>query len=208
MSIDLYQLPIPDWGLECPRCHYPLRGLPQHRCPECGLDIDVAELVRTWTRLRPPRLTGRETPLRDWGLVCSGCRYPLRGLPSTVCPECGRDNDPREQLPRQRWFALDDIKTVPLTFQELLILLQEEQIPHIRTEEKGLQQIYGGGRADRVRVERDYFFDFLDALDRYRQTLSERRHAAAHVTWRCPECGEENPGNFEVCWQCSADFSA
>jgi ribosomal protein L40E len=22
--------------------------------------------------------------------------------------------------------------------------------------------------------------------------------------WRCTKCGEENPGNFEVCWKCEA----
>jgi hypothetical protein len=23
--------------------------------------------------------------------------------------------------------------------------------------------------------------------------------------WRCPKCGEENPGNFDACWKCETD---
>jgi len=26
--------------------------------------------------------------------------------------------------------------------------------------------------------------------------------AARGGTLRCPECGEQSPGNFEVCWKC------
>jgi hypothetical protein len=36
---------------------------------------------------------------------------------------------------------------------------------------------------------------FLDAL-----------RAPACEDVRCPSCGETNPGNFEVCWKCSADL--
>src|SRR5438132_7543943 len=28
--------------------------------------------------------------------LCLGCNYPLRGLPESRCPECGRVFDPRE----------------------------------------------------------------------------------------------------------------
>ncbi|MFT5578849.1 MAG: hypothetical protein ACI9WS_001604 [Paraglaciecola psychrophila] len=24
-------------------------------------------------------------------------------------------------------------------------------------------------------------------------------------SWRCTQCGEQNDGNFEVCWQCAAN---
>ena len=68
MDIDLNTLPIPDWGLICPKCRYPLVGLPAHRCPECGTEFDMADVVQTWHRLRDPRFTGHELPLPDFGL--------------------------------------------------------------------------------------------------------------------------------------------
>lgn len=31
---------------------------------------------------------------------------------------------------------------------------------------------------------------------------------AAKVELRCPACGEQNPGSFEMCWQCGAELAA
>ncbi|MEM8739005.1 MAG: hypothetical protein AAGG38_11095 [Planctomycetota bacterium] len=42
---DLDQLPVPDLGLSCPACAYPLAGLPQHVCPECGRAFTLEEFV-------------------------------------------------------------------------------------------------------------------------------------------------------------------
>ena len=38
------------------------------------------------------------------------------------------------------------------------------------------------------------------------QILRELYHAPAvpAADWLCPKCGEEVPGNFELCWQCGA----
>ncbi len=30
-------------GLHCPRCDYDLRGLPEDRCPECGIPFDASD---------------------------------------------------------------------------------------------------------------------------------------------------------------------
>ncbi len=47
-----------------------------------------------------------------------------------------------------------------------------------------------------------------DARDagRAESLLRENAEAGdAGPSWRCPACGEENEGNFEVCWRCQAE---
>ena len=107
MDIDLNALPIPDWGIECPTCHYPLVGLPSHRCPECGTEFDMAEVVKPWHRLREPRFTGHERPLPDFGLLCQACRHPLAGAERYECPDCGVPFDVEVMRPRRTWFIVD-----------------------------------------------------------------------------------------------------
>ncbi len=41
--------------------------------------------------------------------------------------------------------------------------------------------------------------DAMRALEIIREA-----HAPQGVDWECPECGESNPANFEVCWRCQA----
>lgn len=43
--IDPESLPVPDLGLRCHRCGYPLAGLPEHRCPECGRTFTIDEHI-------------------------------------------------------------------------------------------------------------------------------------------------------------------
>jgi len=38
-------LPMPDLGLRCLGCGYPLAHLAEHRCPECGRGVDLDEHV-------------------------------------------------------------------------------------------------------------------------------------------------------------------
>ncbi|MFQ5502276.1 MAG: hypothetical protein ACE5EQ_08235 [Phycisphaerae bacterium] len=45
MSFDPHTLPVPDLGLLCKRCRYPLASLPEHRCPECGTQFDVDDYI-------------------------------------------------------------------------------------------------------------------------------------------------------------------
>ncbi len=37
--------PLPDTGLTCPSCAYPLRGLTEQQCPECGMQFTLKDLV-------------------------------------------------------------------------------------------------------------------------------------------------------------------
>ena len=38
-------IPVPDLGLACKQCGYPLAGLPAHRCPECGRPFTLEEYL-------------------------------------------------------------------------------------------------------------------------------------------------------------------
>jgi len=38
------------------------------------------------------------------------------------------------------------------------------------------------------------------------RVIKSRQHVepTAKGDWKCPSCHEENPGNFELCWNCGA----
>jgi len=45
MTFDPDALPVPDLGLRCMACEYPLAGLSEHRCPECGRPFALDEFL-------------------------------------------------------------------------------------------------------------------------------------------------------------------
>ena len=45
--------------------------------------------------------------------------------------------------------------------------------------------------------------DAQDA-DRARSVIEEFAHAPVGPTRKCPACGEENPGSFDLCWSCGS----
>ena len=49
--------------MHCMGCHYPLDGLQEHRCPECGRPFNPAQPISFY---RPRQLTG--PPVRIWHL--------------------------------------------------------------------------------------------------------------------------------------------
>jgi len=204
MDIDLNQLPIPDWGLACPQCGYPLRGLPSHRCPECGTEFDVPSMIRPWTRLRDPRYHGDELPVPDFGLRCGGCHGPLAGATSPACPHCRRPFDLPGLRPPGAWFVLDRTIAGPLPMAGVISLLASEAVPYLPAQEKSLAEIYAGQNilVERVRLPSEFFFDVLWLLRRARVELAYQRAVGGRYDWRCPQCREENPGSFDVCWNC------
>lgn len=204
MTVDIHQLPIPDWGLQCPGCGYPLRGLPRHRCPECGREFEIAELISPWTRLRDPRFTGAELPLPDFGLPCPACGRPLAGATAPACPACAAPFDPQDWRPTRPWFVVDRELCATLPVPGVQALLAAEQVPYMPLTERSAGEIYTGQSLviTRLRVPSEFFFEVLWLI---RRALAEQAAARRQAAWRCRACGRRNPGNFEVCWNCQAE---
>jgi hypothetical protein len=201
MDLDAYrELPIPPWlELSCPKCAYPLRGLPEHRCPECGLTFYIDDLITPLTPLRPPEITARTRPVPDLGLICGKCEYPLKGLPGDRCPECGEAFSLTDFVPPEPWGEVAGAATATeavLMFSRL----RSAGIPCLLEDAKGVQGAHaadvmvGGPAHKRLRVRRDYYLDALAALSSPIDEPGE--------SWTCPGCSEEVPGNFDICWKC------
>ena len=202
MEIDLYQLPIPNWGLRCPTCRYRLRGLAHHVCPECGTELDMGEIVQSWHRVREPWYTGDEFPVLDFGLTCSQCAGSLTGAAQHVCPTCGLDFDPLLLAPPWKWFQIDHHNSAGLPQHIVVDLLTDAHVPYVLSHERGIADVLGGMAAQRLRAASEFYFDFLFLITQEAKRLAQRRSAAQSHTWKCTHCGEENPGSFDVCWNC------
>lgn len=211
MEIDPYQLPIPDWGLECPGCHYLLRGLTVHRCPECGYELKMEQLIQPWTRIRPPHFTGDELPMPDFGLHCFDCGAALAGAVTHNCPACGVPFDPEAWRPTRPWFVLDRglLDDVPVT--SIQALLATEHVPYLPLNDRTLTEIVWGHSPinDRLNVASEFFFEVRYMIQQAKQQLLERRAAANDgAEWMCPVCAESNPAHFEICWNCGTPRGA
>ena len=196
MEVDLFQLPIPNWGLVCPTCGYLLNGLPSHRCPECGTEFDVASIVPTYARLREPRFTGHELPLPDFGLTCAKCGAPLSGAVSRACPRCGAAFDPEALRPSGEWFPADTSLRGDRVTQ---LLLDEAYIPYVAREE---QNAFTGQLGLSLFVSSEFYFEFLWLTGQGAGQLGSTGNSLPNCPWSCPSCAERNPPNFEVCWNC------
>jgi len=205
IDIDLNRLPIPDWGLRCPKCRYPLVGLPEHRCPECGGAFRMEEVVKPWHRLREPRFTGHELPLPDFGLRCRACGQPLAGASARRCPACGAPFDPEAIRPRRHWFLVDQELCGEVPLAGLEALLAAERVPYTRAHGKLLSEIYGVTQpiGSRLLVPREFFFELLWLIRRASAEIARVRQEPPQE-WVCPGCGEAVPGHFELCWNCQS----
>jgi len=209
MEIDLDQLPIPDWGLLCPVCRYPLRGLPEHRCPESGLEFDMRNVVKPWHRLRAPRFAGDELPFPDFGLRCEVCRSPLAGAPTRVCPQCAAPFSPEDFRPQSNTFLVDPAMVGQLTLAGVEALLAADYVPYQRAAGKGLSEIYGlsSPAGSQLLVPAEFYFEVRWLIQRTAAAIQQRReHPDAE--WTCPSCGESVPMHFDLCWKCQTPRDA
>lgn len=204
MEIDLTQVPIPDWDVACPKCRYPLRGLPSHRCPECGTELDLPALVQSWVRLRDPIYTGNELPLPDFGLRCAACGQALAGAPRRECPHCGAAFDPQQLRPTREWFVIDAELCGRAPLAGVQALLGAEQVPYVPYRDKTFREIYFGTQVVGVRLlaPSEFFFDVLALVRRVELDMQEAQTTGVRDRWTCPKCGSRIPGNFDICWNC------
>jgi predicted amidophosphoribosyltransferase len=217
--LDLHR-PVLDFGLACPQCGYLLTGLMGNRCPECGEAFSVRDIIEDLESgrvlgtpdladpadhhlpRRAPVLTGNERPLPELGLGCAECGHPLAGAIADTCPGCGAPFDLAALEGEGTW--LDVSQFVPPRLQMIAkTILYGDQIPYLM-DNASLDELYGGVvplLKRRLRVPRAFFFDALHALATAQQSASQ----ASSDPWICPECGEDVPAGFEVCWSCGSE---
>jgi hypothetical protein len=200
MEIDLFELPIPDWNIGCPQCGYPLRGLPSHRCPECGLEFDIPSILQPWHRLRDPRFTGDELPVPDFGLACGECGQPLAGATLHKCPHCDTPFDLLDLRPEGDWFRLDTVFGGPISSQFIGPILAGEYIPYNvqREPSHGMLPL-----DEQLMVPSEFYFDVLWLIEHELAQMPRLETRDPRISWRCAHCREENPDTFDVCWNCS-----
>ena len=80
-------------------------------------------------------------------------------------------------------------------------LLDDASIPcFIRNENGGNPDVAGISFMPTLCVLSDADFDAAIALLKSNSTPNSELRA----DWKCPACQQENPGNFELCWNCGA----
>lgn len=202
MDIDFDQLPIPQWDILCPNCRYPVRGLPEHRCPECGTALDIRELIHTWTRVRLPTITGGTRPLPAVGVRCPRCARNIDGLNEANCPGCHLPITAESLRPVREWITAP---TERLSSALVELEFQAVRLPYIPAQSSSPMDFFMGtpvgGR--QLLIPAEFHLEALVVVRQLRQRLAAGAAHARH-NWRCAKCGEEVPGSFEVCWNCGA----
>ncbi len=154
---------------------------------------------------RPARVSHRDSVDSNYELECPRCKHSLTGIPDSCCPECGLLVD------------YEPVKVFTAYDQSLVwvaaMLMDEHQISNMVN--VGSFQVFGGVFEKRkqmpcVEVPFKFFHEAVDLLER---KFGKRHFKAGEQPkrpddtpdWLCPNCREENPGSFEVCWNCGAD---
>ena len=147
-------------------------------------------------------------PVPDLGVCCPGCGYNLAGLPEHRCPECGRQFTMEEFIPEGQYpvviFNREEVRSSP----QVIELLTRMKVPYMEVMRPG-DVVYGVGspigKWARIAVPRACFFEVIDLLRRMAMSEPMPEPSAERQSeqgWTCTACGEENPGNFEICWNC------
>ena len=151
-------------------------------------------------------------PLADFGLRCD-CGYPLANLTEHRCPECGSAFTLDQFIPQGAMPVLiADAKQVRAT-PETVDLLRRYRIPFAEQETLFTRMLGSKGpmlsreSSAPIMVPRDRFLEAIDLLRRQKFGEPMPEPPAPPETdppeWICPRCQQPNPGNFEVCWNCS-----
>ncbi len=149
-----------------------------------------------------------ELPVPDLALHCRHCGYPLRGLGAHRCPECGRAFTLDEFIPP------GDFPTLIVEGRELRItpeieaLLRREAILYMdaRSPLESIRPMFGPEQPrGRLAVARSEYLRAVWLIVRWLRDGIAPAPRTAAADWRCAGCGEENPGTFELCWQCGEE---
>lgn len=137
-------------------------------------------------------------------MFCLGCDYPLHGLTSRRCPECGRKFDPNDLVTVQGRLALEKqtllCKTTDSMQAHLLCnALNEQGVPSLFTDTGGgFTSLFGAS----------IWVSAVD-IDRAQKMIDSRARAPADGVddrtgkgWKCPQCGEIIEAVFALCWNC------
>lgn len=79
MSVPLYLEHVTDHGPRCPGCGYPIFGLRDMRCPECGRVLDVRDFAPDMEDTE-----GRSRRLRRDGLIGGGIGVMILLIPTAL----------------------------------------------------------------------------------------------------------------------------
>lgn len=108
-------LPVPDLGLACPNCGYPLANLPNHRCPECGRPFTLEEFIPKGDF--PPLIAdGHEVRatdevvalLRQYQIPYAPLHEPVQDMLGGLSLS-GFTRSPRIAVPRDRYLEAIDL---------------------------------------------------------------------------------------------------
>lgn len=148
-------------------------------------------------------------PVPDLGLRCLDCHYELTGLMTHRCPECGRNFTMDEHIPTGDWPTVMVDGEAVYVSDPVLEILRAAQIPNLPVKQNSMTT-YAVSRelsgVARLGVLRESYWDAVHLLTRFaRGEPLDLPPPCSDVNWSCKACGESNPGNFELCWQCNAD---
>ena len=167
-----YELPIPNMGWHCAKCHYPLRGLPRHICPECGTAFD------------PGALLGGE-PAVSLCTVSTEVEHAMvkSVLEARQIPHAFESSDVMADTLRLRFASRRRLGrvTVPreFYFDAVFWLRRATEAGQPAAADQAAEPGRTCGRCAPGEAE-----------------------AETEPDWTCPQCGESVPGGFEMCWNC------
>jgi hypothetical protein len=155
-----------------------------------------------------------DPPLPDYGLRCRLCGYPLAGLNRPRCPECGDAIRLDDYIPEGAFPPLiADGKPVHAS-PDLDELFAAYHLPTVELNDP-IHTVFGGSmvpwsnrsrRGAALAVPRERWLEAVDLIRRWlhhEELPPPPDPPTQGPDWRCDACGEDNPGHFQVCWNCT-----
>ena len=168
------------------------RKLPNH--PEMSVFPD-----------RPARITHLEAIDSDYEFKCPKCKYSLKGITGTYCPECGTH---LEYEPVTVFTAAEQ----SLVWAAALVMDRHEISNLIVTGsyDPFIGIFTGRGSMPHLMVPFKFFHEAANLLEesfggRFFKRGERPAKSPEQPPWTCSACGEENPVTFEVCWKCNRE---